>query len=402
MTEVETVVDSISEERLIEIAKDLVAIPSENPPGDEAGVARYIVETLQKLGLQPTITEKVAGRPNVIVEVHGDDRSPVLLLTGHTDVVPAGTGWSTDPYRPIVRDGKLFGRGSCDMKGGLACILHLVELVLRHDVRLSGSLLCAFTVGEETGGLEGAAHIIEEGLISADMGILLEPSDFQLVLAEEGVLWVELLTKGTTTHTLNAATASNALEHMISLLAALLGERDAILESKEATRERPILSINTTNGGDKPNVIPGECKATVDIRIPPSCELALEDVQTRFSRFLSAQRRDHPEYEVKVHYDIVGRPFQQPADSEIVRILSDCTAKVLGRAPKIVGPVPSLDEDSDAYHFWTKGSIPTIYFGPGKIEQAHAADEHIEISQLVAATRILVYTVFKALGRESG
>ena len=401
MAYLERVVADISKQRLVELTRDLVAIPSENPPGNEAEVARYIARTLEGLGLDPIIAEKVAGRPNVIAELRGDKGNPVLLLTGHTDVVPAGTGWSTDPYQPVIRDGKLFGRGACDMKGGLACILHVLELLLEHDVPLSGSLLCAFTVGEESGGIEGAAYVMQEGLISADMGILLEPSDFQLVLAEEGVLWVELITKGTTTHTLNAATASNAVEHMTKLLAALLDERDAILEPRRSGHETPILSVNTVRGGDKPNVIPGECRAMIDIRIPPGCKLALEDVQTRLSCFLDAQHRDHPKLEAEVHYDVIGRPFQQPTDTEIVRILSKCAAQVLRRTPEIVGPVPSMDEDSDAYHYWTKGGIPTVYFGPGKIEQAHSANECIEISQLMEAAEILVNTVFKTLGRES-
>ena len=396
MVDIGKVLADISEQRLVTLTKDLVAIPSENPPGNEAGVARYIAEFFERLGVQLTITEKTAGRPNVIVQLHGTEKAPMLLLTGHTDVVPAGAGWSTDPYQPAVKDGKIFGRGTCDMKGGLACILHVIELLLKHQTPLSGSLVCAFTVAEETGGAEGAAYVMEEGAIQADMGILLEPSDFQLVLAEEGVMWVKLLTQGTTAHTLNAATASNAVEHMSSLLTALMAERAFILRCAKEN-EAPILSINTVQGGDKPNVIPGECQATIDIRIPPDCSLSVEDVKVRFLRVLTEQKEANPQLRVDVQFDVIGQPFQQPTDAEIVGILADCTAKVLGVYPKIVGPTPSTDEDSDAYHFWTKGKIPTVYFGPGKIEQAHAADEHIEISQLVQATQILTRVIFNTI-----
>ncbi len=391
--DMEKVLVDISEQRLVTLTKDLVAIPSENPPGNEGGVARYIAEFFEERGIQPVVVEKAPGRPNVIVDLQGTSQTPKLLLTGHTDVVPAGVGWSTDPYRPVIKDGKIFGRGTCDMKGGLACILHVVELLLKHRIPLSGSLVCAFTVAEETGGAEGAKYVTEEGAVQADMGILLEPSDFQLVLAEEGVVWVKLLTHGTTTHTLNAATASNAVEHMSSLLTALMAERTFILQCAKENEE-PILSINTVQGGDKPNVIPGECQATIDIRIPPDCNLSVEDVKARFSRVLTGQKEVNPKLRVDVQFDVVGQPFQQPTDSEIVGILADCTAEVLGAYPEIVGPVPSTDEDSDAYHYWTKGHIPTVYFGPGKIEQAHAANEHIEISQLVQAAEILMRVVF--------
>lgn len=398
---VEKVLADISEDRLVTLTKELVAIPSENPPGKEGEVARYIAKFFEKRGMKPIITEKTSGRPNVIVPLSGTDETPTLLLTGHTDVVPAGAGWNTDPYQPVVKDGKIFGRGTCDMKGGLACILHVVELLLKHQIPLSGNLVCAFTVAEETGGTEGAGYIMKEGLIKADMGVLLEPSDFQLILAEEGVLWVNLVTHGTTTHTLNAATASNAVEHMTSLLTALMAERAFILQCKTRGNDEPILSINTIHGGDKPNVIPGECQATIDIRIPPDCDLSVEDVKTRLSSFLTKQRETNPKLKIDEQFDVVGRPFHQPRDAKIVSILADCAAKVLGTSPGIVGPVPSTDEDSDAYHFWTKGQIPTVYFGPGKIEQAHAANEYIEISQLIQAAKILIHVVFNTIAKAS-
>jgi len=393
----ESVLADIGEARLTALTKDLVAIPSENPPGDEADVARYIAQFLERCGLNPTIAEKTPGRPNVIVRLKGSRSEPTLLLTGHTDVVPAGSGWSTDPYQPAVKDGKIFGRGTCDMKGGLACILHVVELLQHHNVPLSGDLVCAFTVAEETGGAEGAGFVMEERLVQADMGVLLEPSDFQLVLAEEGVLWVRLTTRGTTTHTLNAATANNAVEHMTSILAALMTQRSAILSCDARGGDRPILSVNTIHGGDKPNVIPGECQATIDIRIPPECDLSMDVAKTRVSDVLAKQKETIAGLDVDAQFDVVARPFHQPRDAEIVGILADCTAQVLGVPPHIVGPVPSTDEDSDAYHFWTKGRIPTIYFGPGRIDQAHAADEHVEILQLVQAAQILTRVVFNTV-----
>ncbi len=391
------VLADISEDRLVTLTKDLVAIPSENPPGNENAIARYIAEFFEGRGMRPAITEKTPGRPNVIVHLQGVSKKPTLLLTGHTDVVPAGAGWNTDPYQPVVKDSKIYGRGTCDMKGGLACILHVMELLLKHNIPLSGDLVCAFTVAEETGGAEGAGYVVEERLVQADMGILLEPSDFQLVLAEEGVLWVRLTTHGTTTHTLNAATACNAVEHMTTILAALMKQRSSILGCNHRGNDEPILSVNTVQGGDKPNVIPGECQATIDIRIPPECDLTMESAQARFSDVLTRQKGDIPGLDVDVQFDIIARPFHQPRDAEIVGILAGCAKEVLGVYPEIVGPVPSTDEDSDAYHFWTKGQIPTVYFGPGKIEQAHAANEHIEILQLVQTAQILTRVVFDTI-----
>jgi acetylornithine deacetylase/succinyl-diaminopimelate desuccinylase family protein len=391
---------AISEDRLVTLTRELVALPSENPPGNEAGVAQYIARFFTRLGLEPDLVEKVSGRPNVLVRLRGDGDGPTLLLAGHTDVVPAGTGWASNPYEPVVREGKVFGRGACDMKGGLACILHVMELLVGLRVPLAGSLLCAFTVGEETGGAEGAAYLVERGLITADMGILLEPSEFELVLAEEGVLWVSLTTHGTTAHTLNAPTATNAVEKMISLLSCILAERSTLLWSEGEAAESLIMSVNTVAGGEKPNVIPGRCNASIDIRIPPRCGLSIETVQERLWRLLERKRSEEPALRVDVAWDVVGRPFEQPIDSEVVHVLGHCVEEVLGKPPRIVGPVPSTDEDSDAYHYWTKARIPTVYFGPGKIHQAHAANEHVEVRELVQAARILACAVLRACGRD--
>jgi acetylornithine deacetylase/succinyl-diaminopimelate desuccinylase family protein len=395
-------VGAIREDRLASLTKDLVAIPSENPPGNEAAVAAYIARFFKRLGLESDLVEKVSGRPNVLVRHEGKGDGPTLFLTGHTDVVPAGAGWESDPYQPLIRDGKVFGRGACDMKGGLACILHVMELLVTHRVPLSGSLLCAFTVGEETGGAEGAAYLVERGLIAADMGILLEPSEFELVLAEEGVLWARLTTHGTTTHTLNAATATNAVEEMTSLLHSILAERSVLLKCDPGATESPILSVNIVAGGDKPNVIPGRCDASIDIRIPAGCGLSMEVVQGRLLDLLAKRRAADPALRVDATFDVVGRPFEQPRDAKIVQILADCAEEVLGYPPKIVGPVPSTDEDSDAYHYWTKGRIPTVYFGPGKISQAHAANEHVEVRELVQAAEILTRVVLRTCGEDRG
>lgn len=391
----------VSEQRLVSLTRDLIALPSENPPGNEAGMANYVAEFLRNLGTEPLLVEAAEGRPNVLVSLPGASGGPTLLLTGHTDVVPAGANWSHHPFDPVVVGGRIYGRGACDMKGGLACILHVVELLLRHESPLVGSLLCAFTVGEETGGLEGAAYLVEHGHVKADMGILLEPSDFKLVLAEEAVLWARLTTHGTTTHTLNAAKATNAVEKMAPLLTAILSCRGNLLRCESTGAEPPILSVNMITGGEKPNVIPGRCEACIDIRIPPSCSLSVEEVQRRLLRMLGDARAGDPTLDADAKCEVVARAFSQPRDSEIVRILGDCATKVLGRPADIVGPVPSTDEDSDAYHYWTKGKIPTVYFGPGHIAQAHAADEYVEAHELVWASKILICAISRLCDAKS-
>ncbi|MEM2939406.1 MAG: M20/M25/M40 family metallo-hydrolase, partial [Candidatus Bathyarchaeia archaeon] len=160
------------------LAKELIKIPSVNPPGDEKEVSELLASHMEKIGLTVELEEIFPNRSNVIATLEGIEGGPTLLFLGHTDVVPVDSGWSIDPFKAIEKEGKLFGRGSADMKGGLAAMVIAIESLKRSKVTLRGNLIFAAVIDEEVSSY-GIRHLIENGL-KADYAIIGEPTDLKM------------------------------------------------------------------------------------------------------------------------------------------------------------------------------------------------------------------------------
>ena len=141
-------------------------LPSENPPGDEARVIAFIAAWLRERGIAVREIEGAPGRPNLVAELRGSGPGPTLLFNGHVDVVPAGSGWTVPPYGAEIRDGALYGRGACDMKGGLAAVLAVAEVFATTRTPFAGTLLLAIVCDEETGGDRGTGALLDGGHIA--------------------------------------------------------------------------------------------------------------------------------------------------------------------------------------------------------------------------------------------
>ena len=392
----------IDDQGLIGFTRELVRIPSENPPGDERDVALRILDRFKKLGLTTEIVEAEKGRPNVIARLKGTGGGRTLLFNGHTDVVPAGPEWTVDPYAGVIKDGRLYGRGACDMKGGLAAIIAVAEVFQKAGFKPRGDLVYSIVVDEEAGGAKGTGFLVEKGLLQADMALVAEPSDFRMSVSEGGVVWSELLTRGTRTHTINSRRegAVNAVEKMAQVIVALMGLKDDLDRLVHQDFGSPILSINMVNGGLKTNIVPHECRAAVDFRFPPGVGLTPEKAIGRLQGVLEGLKKNDPALEVELKPQIVAHPFIQDEDIEVVGLLKESFKELEGHEPdwwrrgkKTVIPT----DDSDVYHLWVKGKIPSIYFGPGKLEQAHATDEYIDLEDIIKAARIYTLFAVKAL-----
>lgn len=391
----------IDEQAVVELTQELVRIPSENPPGQEGEVARYIQRWLEDRGLQVQVIEAEPGRPNLIAG-WGPDDGPVFMLNGHTDVVPPGDGWTVDPYGGELRDGRIYGRGATDMKGGLAALLHAFDAIRRSGVRLKGKLLLVINVDEEAGGKAGAGYLIENGFVKADSCLVCEPSSLKLVTAEGGLLWMELLFRGRAVHSVLAPNGINAVEKALQVLQALMPLKRE-LESHVGSRGKPtIFSINMVHGGVKVNQVPGQCQVSIDVRIPPGVPIGTRDVIARVEEILDQQRAADPDLDVSLSYRDPVEPFEIPADAPIIATLRQAVADVTGKPAEDWAPQRVIqNDDSDLYHWWTKGGIPGVYFGPGAIELAHNADEYVETRELILAARIFALTALRTLGWEA-
>jgi acetylornithine deacetylase/succinyl-diaminopimelate desuccinylase family protein len=399
MTEAE-VLNLVNDEALIELTKELVRIPSENPPGNEQEAALHIKDWLEQRNLEVEVIEAEENRPNLVAE-YGAQEGPVFMLNGHTDVVPPGDGWTVDPYGGVVQEGKLYGRGAADMKGGIAAMLHAFDAIRRSRVRLRGKLLLVVTVDEETGGRAGAAHLVSRGHVCADSCLVCEPSSLMLVTAEGGLVWPELTVTGKSVHSVLAQDGVNAVEKLLSVLQSLLPIKRWV-EGHVGVRGKPsIFTINVIEGGAKVNQVPGRCRASIDVRIPPGVEISPTQVLEAVQETVAECRDKDPELDLDLSYRDPVEPFEIPPDSPIIATLSEAVEAVTGKPAQQWRPQQLIKtDDSDLYHWWTRGQIPGVYFGPGAIEQAHNADEYVELEELRQAARIYALVALRTLGWE--
>jgi len=389
------VLRKIDRQRIISLTRELIRIPSNNPPGNELEVAELLNEKLKELGFKTKIFEAEKNRPNVIGVLEGSKGSPKLILNGHSDTVPAGEWWEVDPYGAEIKEGKIFGRGATDMKGGLASIVCAAEAIQQAGVEMEGDLVVAITVDEEAGGHKGMAYLMKNKLLNGDMAVVCEPSDFKLVLVEEGVLWLAITTLGKSVHTIFAEQGVNAVENMAEFIVKLKKLKENFSHLKNEYIGSPIVSVGTIQGGTKTNIVPDVCKLTLDIRLIPGQETRqiTEEIKSIFEEL----KIENPSFSANANVILGLESIESPKDSKIVHLVKKAIREVLGIKP-VFWRNPSLKEDSDMYWLVKYGGIPSVYFGPGKIEQAHATNEHISIEGLVKATRVYAHIILNALG----
>src|SRR5688572_8166671 len=254
----------IDRDRLIERLRALVTIPSENPPGEEAAVARVVRSQCEELGLTVSEHETEPGRPSVVAR-YGDG-PPTVGFCSHIDVVPAGdpTLWSHDPYGAEIQDGQMHGRGSSDAKGPVAAALEAVNAL--QDAGVEGSIELSLVADEETMGLKGAKPLVEQKVLTAPHVIVGEPTSLRIVRAQRGPCWFRIVTKGVAGHGSAPERGVNAIKHMAAILLHL---EETLPDITHPVVGGPTINVGVVRGGEKVNVIPASCVAEIDRRTIP-------------------------------------------------------------------------------------------------------------------------------------
>ena len=389
-SEFERILSFIDETRLVDLARALVRIDTQNPPGNEGALAAFAAEHLSRCGLACEIQEVKPGRANLLARLGPRGARPHLIFNGHADTVPAGGGWTHDPHGGEIADGRLYGRGAADMKGGLAAMITAVEALVRSGARISGSLTLAATMDEEET-QEGTRFAVRHGL-RGDFAIVGEPTDLLPVIAHKGDAVIEIETRGVEAHGSTPDAGVSAIDHMADVLIELRALSERMKARQDPVVGPPTLHVGTIEGGVNPWMVAGRCRITIDRRVLPGerAEDAVQEVEEVMDRL----GKRLPNFRGAVRLVGFAPPMTTASNNPVVTAIREATAEVLGRDPGIHGWSATCDANIHV----NEGGTPAIVFGPGSIErEAHRPDESVAISELVAATKIYTLTALRLL-----
>lgn len=366
---------------LVSLLADLVAIPSVNPMGrgktgpeySEAAIAGFVASYLRRHGVDVETSEVTPGRPNVIGHIDAG-QSSTLLLEAHLDTVHVDT-MTIPPFAPDVKEGRLYGRGSCDTKGSLASFLYAICSMIHAGRKLRHNVVIA-AVADEEYQFSGAKHAVARGL-KADMGIAGEPTNLRIVRAHKGVTRWRIETRGRSAHSAYPDRGLNAIYAMGHVLTRLEEHARALA----ATPPHPVLghatlSVGVIEGGQTVNTVPDRCVIEIDRRTIPgeTTDSVLGPVRELL--------RDVKCWEIiPPHLAVDG--MDVAATSPVVAMLSSAVKDITGN---VVVEAAHYATDAGIYN---KAGIPTVVFGPGDIARAHTESEYIELEQLRAASDII-------------
>jgi acetylornithine deacetylase len=381
---------ALNPEFLFGTLADLVSINSVSPqyPGGpgEGAIAGYVGDYFRKNSIAFEFQTVFEGRPNVIARLDGKPGGRTLVLEAHMDTV-SELGMSREPFRPVREGNRLYGRGSCDTKGGLAAMMHAFKVLQDAGLRPNASVVLVAATDEEYSS-QGVVKFLEKG-IEADGAIVAEPTDLETAVASKGVLRWRLRTRGRAAHSSKPHIGINAIVKMAKVILAVEERLPAVFQKRQHPYVgSPTLNVGVIHGGIQVNQVPDSCTIELDRRLLPG--ETKESVWEEFkSLFAELQERD-PELEVEMEPPLLeDYPLETDASERIVQVVSKVSQEVTGRS-RVVG----VPYGSDASKL-ARAGIPSVILGPGSIDQAHAADEYVELDQVALAAEIYARTILE-------
>ena len=395
-------------DELCDLTARLVRIPSVNPPGEHyRDAAELLGGELAKNGYAVSYhaavgrPEHTAQHPRVnVVGRLGESAHPAVHLNGHLDVVPAGEGWTVDPFAGVIRDGKLFGRGTADMKAGIAAAVLAVEVARRAGLRLHGSVEVSGSVDEESGGQAGVAWLCEQGVIRkarVDHVIIPEPlNPDRICVGHRGVYWFKVTAHGRVAHgsmPFLGVSAIDQLAHLVERARTELGpalrQRVTAMPVVPEGARHATLNVNSISGGQagrEPQTpcVADRAEAIFDRRF--LLEEGFAGAKAEIEQLLAKAQSEDPSRRYTLEDLLVFHPVQTPAGSPLVAALERAIGSVYDRAACLVASPGTYDHK----HFARLGGIEhCVAYGPGTLELAHQPDEHVRVDDLVRATAVM-------------
>ncbi|MFI7612444.1 M20 family metallopeptidase [Nonomuraea terrae] len=371
---------------VVAFTQALVRIPSTNDPArgrDERPAAELVEARMREWGWDPVVYEAAPGRPNVVAVVEGGGGDgPTLMFEGHTDVVTEGdlSTWTVDPFGGEIRDGRLWGRGSADMKSGLAATLYATRALQLAGPFPGRIKVCA--LADEEGLMIGAHHFVSEGLAAGvDGAIVAEPEAGEICAVAKGALRLRVDLTGKMAHGAMPQHGRNPIPAAGALLAGLAALQDELQARHPAHEHLGEVYVTPTvlraGSEEQVNVIPAVASLFVDVRTIPGVEH--KDVADRVAALASGSGISS---EVSVLVD--RPPVDVPVTTPVVAALAAAHRAVTGEEP-VYGGVPGSTDGTVLTHW---GGIPSVVYGPGGKWIAHQSDEYVEVEEIVRCTRV--------------
>jgi succinyl-diaminopimelate desuccinylase len=372
---------SIDRPGLVAFAQKLVRCRSWNPPGDEAEAAALVAGELTTLGLEARVEPVAPGRSNVIGRLRGSGTGRGhMLLVGHLDTVPLGNqAWERDPLSGEVEGEFLYGRGSADMKGGLAAAVYAAGAIANSGTALAGDLIVAGTVGEEVDCL-GARALAESGELQGVSAVAIpEPSGLDLSTAHKGALWVKITTQGKAAHGSRPDLGINAILHMQETIR-------RIVQADWSYPEHPLLGKPTVNvatiqGGTKTNMVPDRCELSIDFRTLPGQSHA--ERAGRLQDILDQLTAEIPGYQAVMEVINDKAAVSTPPGDPFVQAAQHVGRRLWGKELVPQG----VAYYTDASVLASSTGAPVIILGPGEAGMAHQTDEWVSVDKLIQAAQ---------------
>jgi len=376
---------------LVSILSDLIALPSPYPPGTSVEICAYAAKRLKKVGYKVETVAKTKGVDNVVARMKGKGKGPVIAFNAHVDTVGVGerANWKSDPYKALVKGGLVYGLGAGNCKGSMAVQIWLAEEIARRGGPAKGELIFTFVADEENLGPDGMAFLRKSGKVRPDALILGAQTENNLIVAERGVMWARITTKGRAAHAGNPGAGDNAILRMMRLVGALGSYYDKALPARTAGAMKSTVNIGMFHGGHNTNVVPSACTVEIDRRLLP--DEKVKDAFTELKKVIDGVGEPTAMYSVEFLTGTNG--FAAPEDGQAVAAFEQVVKKQTGRKVKFLNATGVSDG-----RYYADDGIEIINFGPGSGAQGHAANESVPVAEMIEAAEIQLDVVQRLLG----
>jgi succinyl-diaminopimelate desuccinylase len=384
-------ISAIDRDLVVQLTQDLVRFPSVNPPGNEREAAEFLGARMSDLGLEVEVQILEETRANVIGRIRGTGKGH-LVFSGHLDVVPPGEQpWHHAPFAAERVDGRIYGRGSCDMKGGVASMVTAAAALVQGGFRPNADLIIAASCGEEAGMLGAGVMVERRSLEGAASLVVCEPTGLDVYIGEKGVFWIRIRAFGQTAHGSTPWLGINAVSYFARLIPRL--EAYPFTWQESDLLGKPSLSVNIIRGGNKVNVVADFCEIDVDLRTVPSQDQGqlLEQIRA-LAEEVAAEF--HSGLRIELEIDQAKQSLETPRNDALVETTILAVEAIRGKTPLVGG----VTYGTDAAYLAPGFNIPMVICGPGGTDMLHQPNEYVEIEQLFQAAEIYVDLAKRLLG----